>query len=96
MPASQPVVSILDELRIGLSGVAGFGRKRNGRVGEGPPEKRTASYRPNSATESAVGVPPEADVRQPSGNFSLVRHPIMLDHMRRSLWRRDSGGIRLA
>ena len=26
----------------------------------------------------------------------LERHPIMLDHMRRSLRRRDSGGIRLA
>jgi len=26
----------------------------------------------------------------------LERHPIMLDHMRRSLRRRDTGGIRLA
>ena len=31
-----------------------------------------------------------------SGTLKLERHPIMLDHMRRSLRRRDTGGIRLA
>jgi len=30
------------------------------------------------------------------GRLKLERHPIMLDHMRRSLRRRDTGGIRLA
>ncbi|SDA17393.1 hypothetical protein SAMN02799622_01802 [Methylobacterium sp. UNC378MF] len=41
------------------AGLTEVGRKRNDRFGESGPEKRTASYRPNTAAHAAVGATPK-------------------------------------
>ncbi|KQO70642.1 KilA-N domain-containing protein [Methylobacterium sp. Leaf88] len=59
----------------------------------------TASYAPEGAsarTADALAPASIATMSRRSTTGVLERHPIMLDHMRRSLRRRDTGGIRLA
>lgn len=66
-----------------------------GRFVEGQ-DRRQSWLLPSSLDDYVTADNPVRVVEVFIDELDLEQHPIMLDHMRRSLRRRDTGGIRLA